>query len=61
MECVKGLYSDPEFAPYLIHAPEWHYVHEKYEMRMYHDMHTGEWWWSTQERYLLFISIVLAD
>lgn len=48
MECVKALYSDPEFSPYLVHAPERHYVDEKCDLRMYHDMHTGEWWWSTQ-------------
>ncbi|KAF9455627.1 hypothetical protein BDZ94DRAFT_1286081 [Collybia nuda] len=36
--CIQALYGDPEFTPYLIHAPE-----------MYHDMNTGEWWWSTQE------------
>ncbi|KAF8867851.1 hypothetical protein BD779DRAFT_1463451, partial [Infundibulicybe gibba] len=48
MACIKGLYSDPDFAPYLIHAPERHYVDESQQMRMYHDMNTGEWWWSTQ-------------
>jgi hypothetical protein len=26
LECVKALYGDPAFAPYLIHAPECHYV-----------------------------------
>lgn len=48
MECVKALYSDPAFAPYLTYAPERHYVDESLGTRMYHDMHTGEWWWSTQ-------------
>ncbi|KAI9433522.1 hypothetical protein H4582DRAFT_1819834 [Lactarius indigo] len=49
MECVRALYSDPEFSPYLVYAPERHYVDEKCDLRMYHDMHTGEWWWSTQK------------
>ncbi|KAH9015362.1 hypothetical protein EDB84DRAFT_1582216 [Lactarius hengduanensis] len=48
MDCVQALYSDPEFSPYLVYAPERHYVDEKCDLRMYHDMHTGEWWWSTQ-------------
>ncbi|KAH9021901.1 hypothetical protein EDB85DRAFT_2075518 [Lactarius pseudohatsudake] len=49
MDCVWALYSDPEFSPYLVYAPECHYVDEKCDLRMYHDMHTGEWWWSTQK------------
>ncbi|KAH9060410.1 hypothetical protein EDB83DRAFT_2506630 [Lactarius deliciosus] len=49
MDCVRALYSDPEFSPYLVYAPERHYVDEKCDLRMYHDMHTGEWWWSTQK------------
>ncbi|KAI9435762.1 hypothetical protein H4582DRAFT_1763039, partial [Lactarius indigo] len=48
MECVQALYRDPEFSPYLVYAPERHYVDEKCDLRMYHDMHTREWWWSTQ-------------
>ncbi|KAF8871617.1 hypothetical protein BD779DRAFT_1453764, partial [Infundibulicybe gibba] len=48
MACIKGLYSDPDFAPYLMHAPEHHYVDSTQKTRMYHDMNTGEWWWSTQ-------------
>jgi len=38
----------PTFAPYLIRAPEKHYADEECKMRLYHDMHTGDWWWSTQ-------------
>ncbi|TFK58772.1 hypothetical protein BDN72DRAFT_727464, partial [Pluteus cervinus] len=48
MACIKALYSDPVFAPYLINAPERHYADEDHTNRMYHDMHTAEWWWSTQ-------------
>lgn len=46
--CIKALYGDPDFAPYLVFAPERHYVDEKRTTRLYHDMHTGDWWWSTQ-------------
>ncbi|KAF8810314.1 hypothetical protein BYT27DRAFT_7209578 [Phlegmacium glaucopus] len=49
LACVKALYSDPEFAPYLLNAPERHFTDEACGTRMYHDMNTGEWWWSTQE------------
>ena len=51
IECIKALFNDPSFAPYLVFAPEKHYTDETKTMRMYHDMHTGRWWWSTQVRY----------
>jgi len=46
--CVKALYGDPDFAPYLKVAPEKHFTNEGQGTRMYHDMHTGKWWWATQ-------------
>lgn len=46
--CVKALFGDPKFVPYLVFAPEKHYVDEKKTKRMYHDMLTGKWWWATQ-------------
>jgi len=48
IECIKALYSDPDFAPYLVFLPEQHFTDEGMETRLYHDMHTGKWWWSTQ-------------
>jgi hypothetical protein len=48
MECVKALYSDPEFSPHLNYAPERHYADADKTIQMYHDIHTGKWWWSTQ-------------
>lgn len=48
MECIKALYSDPEFAPHLKFAPERHYADEDGTQRLFHDMHTGRWWWNTQ-------------
>ncbi|THU97914.1 hypothetical protein K435DRAFT_886886 [Dendrothele bispora CBS 962.96] len=48
VECVKTLYSEPDFAPYMKYAPERHYTDEQCQCRMFHDRHTGEWWWSRQ-------------
>lgn len=48
VECIKALWQDPEFLPYLVFEPERHYADDKHDIRMFHDMHTGNWWWSTQ-------------
>ena len=48
--CIQSLFSDPEFAPYLKYAPEQHYTDESCSVRLYHDIHTREWWSSTQVR-----------
>lgn len=48
VDCIKALWGDPEFLPYLVFEPERHYADDKHDIRMYHDMHTGNWWWSTQ-------------
>ncbi len=50
VECIRALFGDPEFAPYLVFVPERHYADEDKTVRLYHDMHTGKWWWSTQVR-----------
>ncbi|KAJ6450612.1 hypothetical protein C8R45DRAFT_1057188 [Mycena sanguinolenta] len=49
LECVRALYGDSDFAPYLFVAPEQHYMDKDKTIRMYHNMHTGKWWWATQE------------
>ncbi|KAF8812010.1 hypothetical protein BYT27DRAFT_7221289 [Phlegmacium glaucopus] len=49
IQCIKALFGDPLFVPYLVFAPEKHYTDETKAKHMYHDMHTGRWWWSTQE------------
>ena len=54
IEKVKSLahniYGDASFAPHLIFRPEHHY--QKYDGQrhhcLYHDMHTGNWWWEVQ-------------
>ncbi|KAJ6559035.1 hypothetical protein B0H10DRAFT_1846098 [Mycena sp. CBHHK59/15] len=49
IECVRVLWGDSDFAPYLFVAPERHYIDKDKTIRMYHNMHTSKWWWSTQE------------
>ncbi|KAJ7783991.1 hypothetical protein DFH07DRAFT_727778 [Mycena maculata] len=49
MECVRALYGDPEFAQDLIFAPERQYADADKTIRLYHDIHTAEWWWKTQK------------
>ncbi|KAJ7724958.1 hypothetical protein DFH07DRAFT_871823 [Mycena maculata] len=49
LECVRALWGDADFAPYLFVAPEKHYIDKDKTIRMYHNMHTGKWWWSTQD------------
>ncbi|KAH7903744.1 hypothetical protein BJ138DRAFT_1020140, partial [Hygrophoropsis aurantiaca] len=48
IQCVKALYGDPEFAQHLVFSPERHYADENQTQRLYHDMHTGKWWWKKQ-------------
>ncbi|KAG1853554.1 hypothetical protein C8R48DRAFT_749627 [Suillus tomentosus] len=48
IECIKALYSDPDFADFLVFAPEHHYADEDQTVRLFHDMHTGQWWWDMQ-------------
>lgn len=52
IECIKALFGDPEFAPYLVFAPERHYADGNQTIRLFHDMHTGRWWWNTQVSFI---------
>ncbi|KAI0039905.1 hypothetical protein FA95DRAFT_1612202 [Auriscalpium vulgare] len=49
LECIKALYSDPEFAPHMAFAPERHYADEDQTNRVYNEMKTGKWWWRVQQ------------
>ncbi|KAJ7875217.1 hypothetical protein B0H13DRAFT_1894237 [Mycena leptocephala] len=49
VDCIKALYGDPEFAQELVFFPERHYADADRTIRLYHDMHTAEWWWRTQK------------
>lgn len=48
LACIRALFSNPEFAQDLIVKPERHYADEDQTIRLYHDMHTGQWWWAKQ-------------
>lgn len=48
IECIRALMNDTKLSPHMFFAPEKHYVDETRTTRMYHDMHTAKWWWSTQ-------------
>lgn len=48
LECIRSLYGDETFAPYLVFAPERHYSDNTRTNRLYHDVYTGKWWWTTQ-------------
>ncbi|KIJ67367.1 hypothetical protein HYDPIDRAFT_84908 [Hydnomerulius pinastri MD-312] len=48
-ECVRALFGDPDFAKDLVFLPERHYSDEDKTKRLYHDLHTGKWWWQTQK------------
>ncbi|KAJ3731721.1 hypothetical protein DFJ43DRAFT_998395 [Lentinula guzmanii] len=50
LDCIRSLYSSPNFAPYLCVSPERHYTDANKVNRLYHDMYTGKWWWSTQKQ-----------
>ena len=39
LECICGLYGDPQFAHNLVFAPEWHYTSHKCANRMYNKMY----------------------
>ena len=55
VECIGSLYSNLEFVKHLIYKPEQHYYQSVNERRrVYHDMHTGSWWWEMQVSAELF-------
>ncbi|KAJ7061787.1 hypothetical protein C8F01DRAFT_1013173 [Mycena amicta] len=49
IECVRALFADTNFSPYLVFRPERHYTDTDKTIRLFHEMHTGRWWWSTQK------------
>ncbi|KAH9924954.1 uncharacterized protein BXZ73DRAFT_91146 [Epithele typhae] len=49
LECIRALFGDPEFSGVLVFRPERHYADADHTLRVFFDMHTGKWWWSTQE------------
>ncbi|GJE84945.1 Plavaka transposase-domain containing protein [Phanerochaete sordida] len=47
--CIRSLYGEPDFAQHLVFLPERHYSDPDHTKRLYHDMHTGKWWWAAQK------------
>ncbi|EIN04772.1 hypothetical protein PUNSTDRAFT_75804 [Punctularia strigosozonata HHB-11173 SS5] len=50
LHCIRSLFGRPEFADVIITAPERHFADAEGTVPLYHDMHTGKWWWATQKR-----------
>ncbi|KAI0038880.1 hypothetical protein FA95DRAFT_1504949 [Auriscalpium vulgare] len=48
LQCIKALFGDPEFLPYMAFTPERHYSDRDQTIRVYNQMHTGKWWWRVQ-------------
>ncbi|KAG1771513.1 hypothetical protein EDD22DRAFT_947948 [Suillus occidentalis] len=49
-QIIVALFSDLDFADFLVFAPERHYTDDDETVRLYSDMHTGRWWWNTQKK-----------
>ncbi|KAI0708896.1 hypothetical protein C8Q72DRAFT_878767 [Fomitopsis betulina] len=49
MECITVLYGDTEHARYICVTPVCHCADTDCTICLYHDLHTGQWWWATQE------------
>lgn len=50
--CIKALFGNPQFARYLLFLPEKHFADAGKTKPVYHDMHTGSWWWAMQVYFL---------
>jgi hypothetical protein len=61
VQCLKALYGDPEFAEELVFMPERHYSDADKTIRFYDDMHTAEWWWQTQVRYIFPVTVLSSS
>ncbi|KDQ19622.1 hypothetical protein BOTBODRAFT_102654 [Botryobasidium botryosum FD-172 SS1] len=48
IKCIRALWAKPEFACILVFLPERHYLDADQNLRLFHDMRTGKWWWATQ-------------
>ncbi|KAG1838687.1 hypothetical protein F4604DRAFT_1885397 [Suillus subluteus] len=61
IECIRSLFSDPNFADFLVFAPERHYANEDETVQLYHEMHTGKWWWNSQHPGATIIPILISS
>ena len=61
MECIRALYGNPKFAQTLVFSPERHYTDAEQTQRLYHEMHTGDWWWEKQVRRYSLLTVNVTD
>lgn len=55
LEVLQDIYGSPTFCEKMAFAPERHWEDEDRKKRVYNELHTGKWWWTTQvRRHLLF-------
>jgi Plavaka transposase len=48
IDCIKSLFGDPEFTPYLLLIPERHFTNATRTNQVIHEMNSCRWWWKTQ-------------
>jgi hypothetical protein len=61
LECIHALWGDTDFTPHLILVPERHYTDADHANRMFHNMHTAEWWWRIQVCVPMIIIMIELD
>jgi hypothetical protein len=54
LQCIRTLYGDPAFVLDLAFAPVQHYTGVDQGCRIINEMHTADWWWSTQVRSIMY-------
>jgi len=54
LQCIQMLYGDTAFVQDLALVPEQHYTSDDQMCRIVNEMHTGDWWWSTQVRNVIY-------
>ena len=52
LQCIRVLFSDPEFVEEMALSPVQVYTDAEKTCRVVNEMHTGDWWWSIQVRYV---------
>ena len=58
IECIKALYGDAKFASALVFKPEHHYESANKKQHIYHELHTGDWWWEVQVSNKITVSFI---
>lgn len=48
LEVIQDIYGSPTYCEQMKFAPERHWEDEDRTSRVYHEMHTGKWWWRKQ-------------